>query len=302
MWSTLANPILPIFAILVLGYGLHKSGVFDVSAAQVINKFVFFVATPALIFSIVSGATASQFEWHALGLYFLAQTLVYSGTTLIMYRGLGCDKGEALLLGMTTVFVNHVFFVLPIAERIYGASATLPIAGIILVDVGVVFCGTVLAVDLMQTKNPSPLKVAGLLARNPFLIASALGILAWVAHPFIPQGLFTYAAFAGGAAAPASLFALGIILASNPIRPIGIKTWSVVTAKIVFHPALVFIFAGFVTLSPSWGENTLLVAAGPCGAMPFVIALQYGIRTDTIVKSVLISTLISLISLSVLTS
>ena len=169
-------------------------------------------------------------------------------------------------------------------------------------DVGFWFCGTVLAVDLMKTENPSPLKVAGLLVKNPFLIAATLGILAWAAGPVIPQGVFTYAMFAGGAAAPAALFALGIILASNPVRPVGMATWSVVAAKIVLHPVLVFALAGLAALSPGWGDITLLVAAGPCGAMPFVIALHYGIRTETIAKTVLVSTLFSLLTLSALTA
>lgn|GEM_PF-6568741 len=45
---------------------------------------------------------------------------------------------------------------------------------------------------------------------------------------------------------------------------------------------------------------TLRAAAGPFGAMPCVIATQYGIRTVTIAKTILISTLISPVSLSVL--
>jgi malonate transporter len=302
MLATFADPILPIFAILALGYVLHRSGLFDVPMAQAINKFVFFVATPALVFSIISGEAIVQLDMVALGLYFAAQVIAYVGTALFMHRILGREKGEALLLGMTATFVNHVFFVLPIAERIYGTVAAQPIAGIVLVDVGFWFCGTVLAVDLMQAKNPSPLKVAGLLLKNPFLIAATLGVLASVAGPMIPKGVFTYAKFAGGAAAPAALFSLGIILASNPVRPIGVATWSVVMAKIVFHPVLVFTFAGLVTLSPSWDDMVLLVAAGPCGAMPFVIALQYGIRTETIAKAILVSTLFSLLTLSVLTA
>lgn len=302
MLATLANPILPIFAILALGYGLHRSGLFDVPVAQAINKFVFFVATPALIFSIISRAPIDQFDLRALGIYFSAQLLVYLVTSLFMYCRLGREKGEALLLGMTAVFVNHVFFVLPIAERIYGPAATIPIAGIVLVDVGLVFCGTVLAMDLMQARNPSPYKVMGLLIRNPFLIASVLGMLAWAVSPMVPQGLFTFATFVGAAAPPTSLFALGIILAKNPIRPIGAATLSVVTAKIALHPVLVITFAGFVTLSPEWGDMTLLVAAGPCGAMPFVIALQYGVNTETIAKSVIVSTLLSLLTLSMLTA
>ena len=46
----------------------------------------------------------------------------------------------------------------------------------------------------------------------------------------------------------------------------------------------------------------LLVAAGPCGAMPFVIALQYGVRTEVIAKAILVSTILSLVSLSILTT
>jgi predicted permease len=302
MLTTLANPILPIFAILALGYCLQRFGLFDVTVAQSINRFVFFVATPALIFSIISQAPIDHFDLRALGLYFSSQVLVYVGIALFMYRILKREKGEALLLGMTATFVNHVFFVLPIAERVFGTSTAHPIAGIVLVDVGIVFCGSVLAVDLMRTDKPSPLKVVGLLVKNPFLIASILGVLAWVAHPIVPQGVFTYAAFAGGAAAPTSLFALGIILASNPLRPIGYATWSVVSAKVILHPVLVFIFSSFLVLSPGWSDMTLLVAAGPCGAMPFVIALHYGIKTDTIAKAILISTLFSLLTLSLLTA
>jgi len=302
MLSSLFDPILPIFAILALGFYLYRLNTFDVSAAQSINKFVFYVATPALIYSIVSSAPVSDFDTNALGIYFVAQLCAYLGTFLLTHYILGLEKREALLLGMTTAFVNHVFFVLPITERIYGASAAQPIAGIVLVDVVVLFCGTVLAMDLMQTAKLSPLKVVSLLLRNPFLIASFLGIASWFFMPLIPNGVHTFAEFAGAAAAPASLFALGIILASSSLRPIGIATWSVVAVKIAVHPLLVFAFLWVIPTAPGWDHIVLLVAAGPCGAMPFVIALQYGVRTEVIAKAILISTIVSLASLSVLTS
>ena len=302
MLSSLADPILPIFAILALGFCLYRLKTFDVSAAQSINGFVFYVATPALIFYIVSSAPVTEFDTNALGIYFVSQLCAYLGTFLLTHLILGLEKREALLLGMTTAFVNHVFFVLPIAERVYGATAAQPIAGIVLVDVVVLFCGTVLAMDLMQTTKPSPIKVMGLLIRNPFLLASLLGIASWFFKPMIPSGVYTFAGFAGAAAAPASLFALGIILASSPIRPIGVATWSVVSVKIVVHPLLVFAFLGVVTTAPEWDHLVLLVAAGPCGAMPFVIALQYGVRTEVIAKAILISTIVSLASLSILTA
>ena len=302
MFSTLSDPILPIFAILALGYFLFRTKIFDVSAAQSINKFVFYVATPALIFLIVSDAPIAKIDSNALGVYFFTQLCCYSGTFLLTHFILGLDKKEALLLGMTTAFVNHVFFVLPIAERVYGTTSTLPIAGIVLVDIVVLFCGTVLAMDLMATAKPSPVKVALLLVRNPFMMATFLGVLSWGFHPLIPSGIYTFAEFAGAAAAPSSLFSLGIILASSPLRPIGISTWIVVVVKVAVHPLLVFGGSQLVTVSPSWDSLMLLVAAGPCGAMPFVIALQYGVKTEAIAKAILISTILSLASLSILTT
>ncbi|MFA9420117.1 MAG: AEC family transporter, partial [Gammaproteobacteria bacterium] len=89
MLTSLFDPILPIFSILALGYFLYRLKMFDVSAAQSINKFVFYVATPALIFSIVSNAPVSEFDTNALGIYFVAQLCAYLGTFLLTHFILG---------------------------------------------------------------------------------------------------------------------------------------------------------------------------------------------------------------------
>ena len=301
MLSTLYNPILPIFAILLLGFISYRTRSFDLPSAQTLNKFVFFVATPALVFNVVSNAPINQLDYAAIGIYFSAQVIAYLSTFLILIFWLKTEPKEALLLGLTSVFVNHVFFVLPIAERVYGPIASRPIAGIVIVDILVLFCGTVLALDLMNSTKKSVLNVVVLLAKNPFLIASVLGVLSWFVAD-IPKGILTYAQFVGAAAAPVSLFSLGIILASNSLNQIGRATWLVIVMSILVVPLMVFGFTQNISVTPAWEKIILLLAAGPCGAMPFVIALQYGINTGPIAKAILISTLLSLISLTILTS
>jgi predicted permease len=44
----------------------------------------------------------------------------------------------------------------------------------------------------------------------------------------------------------------------------------------------------------------VLIAAGPCGAMPFVVALRYGVATDRIAAAIIMSTVISTFTLAVL--
>ena len=85
MLSTLADPILPIFTILVLGFFAYKMRAFDVKGAQVINKFVFYFATPALVFNVISNAPVEELDYKALALYFSAQVIVYSAAFSLLY-------------------------------------------------------------------------------------------------------------------------------------------------------------------------------------------------------------------------
>jgi hypothetical protein len=104
------------------------------------------------------------------------------------------------------------------------------------------------------------------------------------------------------AAAPAALFALGVVLGDQPMRPIGGPAWLAISAKLLVHPALFLALSAMVDMKSNWQTMAFLVAAGPCGAMPFVIALQYKIKSTVIAKAVLVSTTLSLLSLSLLTA
>ena len=302
MLETLGDPVLPIFAVLAAGYILQKLGAMDVGHAQAINRFVFYIAAPSLGVSVIGRAALGAIEWGPVAIYFAAELAVYTAVFCLMRYGFRRETGEALLLGMTAVFANHIFFVLPISERFYGDAAAAGMAGIVLLDIAVLFCGTVLLTEIVTSDARGLGKTLSQLARNPFVYAPPAGIALGLLGPLTPSGVWTFLDFASAAAAPVVLFSLGITLAASPIFPIRLPCWTVAAAKLLAMPALVW---GGLTIRGAGMDVppeaiTLLVAAGPCGAMPYVIATQYGIRTVTIAKTILISTLISLLSLSVL--
>jgi predicted permease len=74
--------------------------------------------------------------------------------------------------------------------------------------------------------------------------------------------------------------------------------------KVIVHPLLAWLLLSSATTltNPAWTSTALLVAAGPCGAMPFVLALQYKINVTTIARAIGYSTLVSLITLAVMAS
>ena len=299
MLQALFDPILPIFAVLAVGFFLRKRQVVDASHATEINRFVFFLSAPALVFIIFARAPLGDLNLPVLASYFVAEVLIYSAIAFLSYKAFRLPLAESFLLGMAAVFSNHVFFVRPIAILTYGETAALPIAGVIVVDV-ITFCGTVFLVDAVTNSDKGVSSAAKGLVRNPFVYAPVFGAVAWWAGDIVPSGIFTLTDFAGAAAAPVSLFALGVVLAGAPLRPLGALVIAVIASKLLLHPFLVSSGTSLFGESSNWRDMAILVAAGPCGAMPFVIALQYGVEVRRIAIAVFYSTVISVLSLSML--
>lgn len=296
------NPVLPIFAVLGFGMLFARRGIFDANAASVLNRFVFYIGAPALLFSLLVSASLAEFEWRVLTLYFASEMTIYAAGTALAHFAFRREWRESLLLGMTACFVNHVFFVLPIARVLYGDAASAPIAAIIVVDTVLIFALTIVALELSSPDLPSGRKVLTLLLKHPMLQAIAAGLLVNLLGLPLHDGIQTFVSFAGSAASPIALFALGIILFSTASRGLDKTALSIVGLKVFVHPLLAWLLlSGAATLAnPAWTSTALLVAAGPCGAMPFVLGLQYKIDVTTIARAIGYSTLLSLLTLTLM--
>jgi len=300
IFETFLNPIFPVFAIMLVGIFFAKTGLFDLAAAQAINRFVFFVAVPALLFSLLSGAALGALDWRLLGLYFLSEIVLFALGAAVARFFFNCEPGESMLLGMATCFVNHVFFILPIANIVYGAQAEDPITAIIVVDTTLVFAGTIIGLEMSSNRGQSLWKIGRVLVGNPVLMAIFTGLLVNIIGLNVHDGIKTFTSFAGGAAAPASLFSLGIILASTKTATFDFIAITTAGLKVLVHPLVAWLFfTSFVDINQLWRDPAMLVAAGPCGAMPFVLAVQYKIRAQSIGMAIIYSTVASLLTLSI---
>ncbi len=64
--------------------------------------------------------------------------------------------------------------------------------------------------------------------------------------------------------------------------------------------AWIFLYLAF-RVSPEWANPAMLLAAGPTGAMPYVLALQYQVLVALIARIIMVSTVISLIAVTLMT-
>jgi len=204
----LLDGVLPVFAIGLVGYVLGRRNVFDFQMAMAINRFVMFAGMPALGFRLLARAPLEEFNLMMLGGYFATEIVMYLGGFAIGRYIFRVDVKEAALLGLAVALTNHVLFVLPIATELFGDSAVTPIVAIISMDGIFLFCGTIVLMDVLASKDATVGQTIGKIARNPPLVAMVLGLSAGTLGLPIPTGADVFLKLLADAAAPALLFAL----------------------------------------------------------------------------------------------
>lgn len=301
--AVLADPILPVFAIMALGYAMGLLGVTSQEDARRINRFAMMIFLPVLIFGLLAEAPVERFALIPVLAYALVQVVIFAAGYWASRRLLGRDRAESFLLAFCGIFANNAFFTLPIAVFLYGAEDVLPITEIIMLDSTVTFAGSIVALQLIADGRASVPAVARAILRSPVVVAIVLGLAFALSGLSMPGPAATFIAFNGSAAAPMALFSLGIVLSATCFSADpAVLAFSAV--KLVVFPgavALALLAAGAV-LGPMAEADPrfVLAAAGPSGTMAFSLALLYGVRTETIAQIVIWTSVLSLVSLALL--
>lgn len=297
MIHVLTHDILPVFAMLALGFLLGFFGKVSRDEAAAINRVAFIVLQPALIFTLVNGLDWSAFRFDAIALYAGCQVILFTITFSIARSLLGCETLEAWLLAMATIFVNTLLYIWPISYLIYGQAAALPVTAVVAWDSAISFAFFIITTGLLANRNASPAESVRRVAMNPVLIAIVLGSLGNFLSIPTPEPVLTAMKFAGAGAAPLTLFALGVILSRHSLMPT--PTVAVVSGlKLFAFPVLVWAALHIGNRPDDWNALLVLCAAGPSGAMAFSLAMLHGVRTENIAPVIIWTATLSLLSLA----
>ena len=303
MLSVFLDAVLPVFAVVVAGFVFGRTGLFDFAAATAINRFVFYFALPFLLFRLIARAPFEEFDWLMIAGFLAAEFFVYLAGFLVARLAFRRPPVESLLHGMSAAFANQVFFVLPIARQLYGDAGALPVLAVTTMDVVMVLGGTMIILQLIsgRTEGASPFRILKSFLSVPPVIGIALGVIVNLAGLPPTGGLDFFARFVGETAAPVSLFALGLILVLQKDRSaLGLPV-CMTLIKLVFLPMVAWlVLYPLLRVNPAWAGPAMLVAAGPAGAMPFVLAMQYRVPVAAIARTIMFSTVASLATITIM--
>lgn len=300
--------VLPIFALILAGWIARRSGALGAHATSELNRFVVYLALPALLFDVVANA-----DWHALwqpgfiAAFGLGAGVVFVFTVLLRLRR-PRHIADAAIDGLNAAYANTGFVGFPLALAVLGKDALPPTLVATIITVCVLFAVAVVLIEFGLQAERHPLrmlgKVGGSLARNPLLLAPALGVLMLLAGVHVPAPVERFLTLLGGAASPCALVALGLFLAEKrPKHTRSDDTFGavalLVALKLLVQPLLTWVLAAHVFQLPSpLVHAAVLLAALPTGTGPFMLAEFHRREASLTSAVVLVSTILSLLTIT----
>jgi predicted permease len=305
--EAILNTVLPVFGMIVLGFGFAKAKIFDAAAGRGLSLFVFNAAIPALLFKTVASMSAQEGTPWELWLAFfggLFLTWIAAGALSRFVPSLNVSGGAAA--SMAAGFGNLALLGTPLALSHFGQQAALPLGMILSIHAPVLWFSAMLQRELFRSASSfSILRTAKELlfnlATNGIVLGLAAGslwrVMGWGLHPIADSMLGMLA----DASVPTALFALGVSLAGYSLRGSWSGMFTLIGLKMVLMPVLVFLMVRHVvSIPPLWAQVAVLFAAMPTGANAFLVSQRNNEAVAAVSGAIALGTGLAAVSASVL--
>ena len=292
------DTISPVFLVIILGAVLELSGFFKDGFAASLNKLVYWIALPVLLFYNI--AVAKYGYGEAMGVFYVVMAvmlaaILFSLLFSLLFRLSGENMG-AFVQGAYRG--NLVFIGLPLIIYSAGSAAgkfeEISILAISLIIPAYNIAAIIVLLACRHSINGRmPLRVLKELFTNPLVISSVCGIL--YMHFFNRMPLFVERSCqtVGRIALPLSLLCIGACLAGT--RNTADYSLSIVSSiiKVAFCPFVAFLVARWLGLGAEQTRIAILFAACPTAVSSYVMASQLGANARLSAAIIMVSSVLS---------
>jgi malonate transporter len=265
-----------IAVVIGVGYLIGRVRLLGEHGPQVLSRLVFFVLSPALLFTVLAGA-----DLHAL---FSASLLVAGGSALAAFALFALVSvlllrqrlPEAIVGTLASGYVNANNIGIPVAVYVLGDAAYS--APVLLLQLLVFTPVALTLLDLGTSGKVSLKRVLLQPLRNPIIVASALGVLVAVTGIELPDPVFEPLRIIGAAAVPVVLIGYGMSLHGQRVLAPGSDRRAAViasTIKLLLMPVAAWLLGSLLQLDPTALRAAVVLAALPSAQNVFNYAQRY---------------------------
>lgn len=298
--SPILGALLPIFAVIGVGWSLRRSGLMPAEQWPAISRLAYVGLSPALLFSVISRADFNSIA-VAPAVTAAALGFIAMGALVILMKPLINTDGPAF----TSIFQGSVrwngLVILALATLSFGLDGEVLVSLIMVVTIPIVnvMAVAVLTIWGISEKKPDVRAVVWRIISNPLILGCLAGGIANVFGWFQTGPVADVLALMGRAALPLILLAVGAALDFSALNTRRYLLAITVTMKLIVAPLV------FGTIAYTFGVRgdplaiIVLVGASPGAASAYVLAQQLGGDRRLTAGDVTASNLISTITLPI---
>jgi malonate transporter len=305
MINILLNSLVPIFAVMALGY--LAGWIRDVDNRHVaqLNALVMDFTLPASLF--VSTASTPRIrllaQWPLLVVFIVSMLVLYALSYWMQRRLFGLGSSEASVQAMTIALPNYAAAGLPLIAAMFGRTDTIYVA--LSIAVGAIVLTPLMLASLEINKIPADKRNIGVVLQaigrslcKPIVLAPILGVAFSLLGIPLAKPVSRSFHLIGEAAGGVGLFLTGLILSAQQIK----MSWNVSSGtllKNVVHPLLV---AGLILALPmdrDTARAAILLCALPSGFFGVLFGLRYGNKSNAPGSTLIVSSLASVATVTV---
>ena len=300
----IVNIVIPVFAIILLGYLAVRLRFYPASGVKGLVAFVNNFATPCLLFEAMRTADfSSTFNMAIIVPFYIGALVSLLAGGLIAAKFFGARPGEGVSSGFSAMFSNTVLMGIPIVQRAYGGGALPTVFSIIAFHAPVLITLGMLVMELVRRDGAPLHKSLGVallrMVQNPLLWGVGLGVLVNRLQLDLPEPGTAFLEMMAAAVLPAALFGLGGALNEYRVS----ESWLVASVmslfKLVIQPLLAYVLIVHLLGVPlETARYAILLAAMPTGINAYVFATYYDRAINVATNTILISTVASIVTIT----
>lgn len=299
-----------IFVVIAVGYLLGRLGTLGSQGQFVLGRLVFFVATPALLFTTLASSDLSVIFSPTLAVASATAFAVGALYVVVAKIWLNRPLPELTIGALSASYVNSANLGIPIAVFVLG-DATF-VAPLLLFQIVVYspIALTILDLTALRGADAEKLSLIDTVTapfKNPIVLAGAVGLIVALIGWVPPRPLMQPFELIGATSVPGALLAFGLSLygvrvlekGSSPRRDVALAS----TLKIVVQPVLAYLMAHFLLgIDGHQLFAIVVVSTLPTAQNVFIYASRYRRGMVLARDSAFVTTLASIPAIALVTA
>ena len=298
--NTLIQTVSVLVVLMLVGYTGAKKGIFTPQATKAMSALVFNIFLVSSVFDSICDDVPDMSGGELIrimGILSLCIILCYV-IAIVALRPILRKNASLPIAEICISAMNTLLFGLPIVQQVYGSMAVLYM-GLSSVPFNL-FLYSYGTIRLSGKAEGQGFSIKRML--TPIFIATVLGLVVLFTRLPIPGIVKKYLDTTAAATLPMSMIVLGATMGAGNLADAfkDKRVYLICLVRLVLCPLLVYLALSPIAMDPILLRTAVVIAGCPCGVVVPVLALQFDQDALFASRSVMASTILSVLTLPIL--